>query len=109
VGGGDGGHDGQPEAGTLGAPPGDVGPGEALEYSLSVLGPNARASIADPEPGPPVGRRRPQIDDRPGLGVLGGIVSQVHHHLGQALAVGHHLGLGGVLEAPLSRRPNIVT
>ncbi len=34
--------------------------------------------------------------------MLDGVLGEVHHRLGQPLAIGHDAGLGGVLEAPVA-------
>src|SRR5918993_1282219 len=95
VDGDEGGHDGQPETGAAGRPGARlVGPVEALEHPLGLLGGEPRAVVDDLDGG---ARRSvegrghdPDLDRAAGRGVGEGVVDQVGQHLAQPLVVAEH-------------------
>src|SRR5829696_2201901 len=95
VDGGKGGHDRQAEPGAAaGGGAGRVGPVEALEDPLGLLGGEAGAVVDDLDGGPGAavegGGPDPDLDRAAGRGVGEGVVDQVGQHLAQPLVVAEH-------------------
>src|SRR5918992_5059938 len=100
---GDGLDVGEAEPASAVAPAGLSSAGEAIEDPLLLGEGNARAGVPDPDQRLVVGEGRPDRDRVVGLGVLEGIVGEVHDGLGEAVAGREDGPPGGVVERPPAR------
>ena len=95
-------HDGQSEAGTLGAAR-PRAPAEALEDRLLFVACDPGAVVPDPEARLAPGHDRADRDRLAAVGVARGVLGQLHDGLREALAVGDDHALAADVDDPLAR------